>query len=70
MDEFKPSAEFVAITMKKIAVIPVKRSFMQRLSLAGTHGFIRYVCPAGALLVGIVNLVRLLATVYAPSICH
>jgi hypothetical protein len=68
MKEFTPTPDFIQKTMSHILRIkeetPRVWLYSSRRSIAGYAG------AAGALLIGIVNLVRLLATLYAPVVCH
>lgn len=68
MKEFTPSPDFVQNTMAAIQSIEDKTP---RLSWHTAIGlFAGYSGAAGALLIGIANLLRLLTALYAPVVCH
>jgi hypothetical protein len=68
MKEFMPSPDFVKNTMEAIRAIEVKKP---QLSWEATiRSIAGYAGAAGALIIGIINLLRFIATVYAPIGCH
>jgi|WetSurMetagenome_2_1015567.scaffolds.fasta_scaffold258005_2 hypothetical protein len=68
MKEFTPSPHFVHNTMASIRQI--EKSKRMHKGFAAVSATMRYAGMVGALLVGIINLLRLLAAVYAPIVCH
>jgi hypothetical protein len=68
MKEFTPSPHFVHNTM--VGIRQIEESRVKPKGLAVVSSFLQNIGIAGALLVGIVNLIRLLAAVYAPIVCH
>jgi hypothetical protein len=70
MKEFTSSPDFVEKTMAAVRAVEAEEKsprlswYMMMRPVAGYAG------AAGALLIGIVNLLRLLAAVYAPVVCH
>jgi SRSO17 transposase len=68
MKEFNPSPDFVKNTMARIQHIEEQRQRKWRKSAIRVAA--QYTGAAGAMLIGIVNLVRLFAMVYAPVVCH
>jgi hypothetical protein len=69
MKAFEPSPDFVKNTMEKIHALdgavsrPLPRLFYLRAAL-------QFGVSAGTLLLGAINMVRLLVTIYAPAVCH
>jgi hypothetical protein len=68
MNEFTPPPDFVQNTMERIRRIEGKSPrFLGNRTIGLLAG---YVGAAGALLIGIVNLLRMLIAIYAPVVCH
>jgi hypothetical protein len=68
MKEFTPSPHFVHNTM--VSIRQIEGSKRKPKGLAAMSVIVQYTGMAGVLLVGIINLLRLLAAVYAPIVCH
>jgi hypothetical protein len=67
MKEFIPSQDFVKNTMASIRRMEQRR---RHRGVSAIRVVVQYIGAASAVLIGIVNLIRLLATVYAPVICR
>jgi hypothetical protein len=68
MKEFTPSPHFVHNTM--VSIRQIEESKVKHKGLAVVSSSMQYIGIAGALFIGIINLLRLFAAVYAPIVCH
>ena len=68
MKDFNPSSDFVKMTMARVQHIEEQRKKQWRESAIGLIA--QYVGAIIAIVIGIVNLIRLFATIYAPVVCH
>jgi hypothetical protein len=68
MKEFIPTPHFVHNTM--VSIRQIEGSKRMHKGLAAMSVIVQYTGMAGVLLVGIINLLRLFAAVYAPIVCH
>jgi hypothetical protein len=70
MKEFTPSPDFVENTMAAVRAIEVDEKSTRLSWYMIIRPVAGYAGAAGALLLGLVNLLRILAAVYAPVACH
>jgi hypothetical protein len=70
MRDFKPSADFVSRTMESV------RAYDQDMGVSSDrlHAFLlsrrmRFALCVGAILLGMLNLVRIASTLIAPALC-
>ncbi len=70
MKEFMPSPDFVEKTMAAIRAAETQERAPRLPWFSVARPIAGYVGAAGALLIGAVNLLRLLGALYAPVVCH
>ncbi|MBF0510496.1 MAG: hypothetical protein HQK57_16440 [Deltaproteobacteria bacterium] len=71
MHEFEPSKDFVGRVMRRIQDWETQHR-VARYVFPGVpdRALTRYLLPAGGILLGVVNLVRLCLTVFVPTVCR
>lgn len=70
MDEFKPSADFVFRTMEEIRSYEKElESKRDRLNAILLSRRMRFALSMGALLLGLLNLLRIASTLIFPALC-
>lgn len=68
MTEFIPSENFVEKTMTRIRMAEEKKGGLVKIQIFQI--WVKYAGAAGVILVGVANIMRFLATIYAPVVCH
>ena len=70
MPDFKPSADFVARTMKDIRSYEKELMQRERLDAFLSSKPMIFVLSASGVLLGIINFARIVSTLIFPTPCH
>jgi hypothetical protein len=69
MKEFEPSPDFVNRVMKAVLVESATRTDSLHFGMVVTSVFLRWSLVLGGILVTLLNLFRVAASIFVPSLC-